>query len=214
MDELFRPFTRLSNAGGEVEGTGIGLVISQRLVEMMGGAIGVESRLGEGSLFWVELPRDEQVGAAESHAEKLGPVMPWADEPRYCVLYIEDNPVNLKLMALILRRRGDIKLISAHTAELGLQLAETNRPDLILLDINLPGMNGYDVLRNLKMRGPASHPPVIAITANAMPRDIERGLAAGFADYITKPIDVPAFFAVLDRHLSGSGRETGGGIHE
>jgi CheY-like chemotaxis protein len=139
--------------------------------------------------------------------------MPRADERRYSVLYIEDNPANLKLMAQILGRRGDIQFLSAHTAELGLQLALASRPDLILLDINMPGMNGYDVLRNLTMRGPASRPPVIAITANAMPRDIERGLAAGFADYLTKPIDVPAFLAVLDRHLSGSGGETGGGIH-
>lgn len=213
MDELFRPFTRLANAGGEVEGTGIGLVISQRLVGMMGGGIGVESRLGEGSLFWVELPRDELAGAAEPRVENLGSVMPRAGERRYSVLYIEDNPANLKLMAQILGRRGDIQFLSAHTAELGLQLALASRPDLILLDINMPGMNGYDVLRNLTMRGPASRPPVIAITANAMPRDIERGLAAGFADYLTKPIDVPAFLAVLDRHLSGSGGETGGGIH-
>ena len=214
MDELFRPFTRLANAGGEVEGTGIGLVISQRLVNMMGGGIGVESRVGEGSLFWVELPRDELAGAAESCIkDDVDSLKPLPGERRYSVLYIEDNPANLKLMAQILGRRGDIELLSAHTAELGLQLAQASRPDLILLDINMPGMNGYDVLRNLMMRGPAAPPPVIAITANAMPRDIERGLAAGFADYLTKPIDVPAFLAVLDRHLSGSGRETGGGIH-
>ncbi|MFZ5466301.1 MAG: PAS domain S-box protein [Pseudomonadota bacterium] len=213
MDELFRPFTRLANAEGEVEGTGIGLVISQRLVEMMGGGIGAESRVGEGSLFWVELPRDELAGAAEPRAEIVGSVMSRAGERRYSVLYIEDNPANLKLMAQILGRRGDIQLLSAHTAELGLQLALASRPDLILLDINMPGMNGYAVLRHLAMRGHASRAPVIAITANAMPRDIERGLAAGFADYLTKPIDVPGFLAVLDRHLSDSGRETGGGIH-
>lgn len=207
MEDLFTPFTRLANAAGVVEGTGIGLVISKRLVEMMEGSIGVESRVGEGSLFWIELPREEITQAPAPQPNPAPPRLAGQEGRCHRVLYIEDNPVNLKLMEQILSRRGDIELQCAHSGELGLQLAKACPPELILLDINMPGMSGYDVLEELKA-GPGRYPPVIAITANATPSDIKRGLAAGFAEYLTKPIDVPRLLEVLDRFLQEGGAQT------
>jgi hypothetical protein len=120
---------------------------------------------------------------------------------QHVVLYIEDNPSNIKLIAQILGRRPHVHLLTAHTPELGIELAQSRRPELILLDINMPGMDGYQVLEVLKADARLQAIPVVAITANAMPRDIERGRAAGFADYLTKPIDVAGFFGMLDRCL-------------
>jgi len=123
------------------------------------------------------------------------------------VLYIEDNPANLKLVAQILGRRKGIRLISAHEAGLGMELARAHRPELILLDINLPDMDGYQLLERLRADEELSAVPVVAVTANAMPRDIERGRAAGFAEYLSKPLDLAHFYAVIDRFLDA---DTGG----
>jgi CheY-like chemotaxis protein len=117
------------------------------------------------------------------------------------VLYIEDNPSNLRLMAQILGRRQHIHLLTAHTPELGIELALARRPELILLDINMPGMDGYQVLRVFKADECLKTIPVVAVTANAMPCDIERGMAAGFADYLTKPLDVARFYSIIDKLL-------------
>jgi CheY-like chemotaxis protein len=119
----------------------------------------------------------------------------------HTVLYIEDNPANIKLVAQILGRRPHIQLLTAHTPELGIELALARRPELILLDINLPGMDGYQVLEVFKADARLKAIPVVAITANAMTRDIERGLAAGFVDYLTKPLDVGHFHRVVDACL-------------
>ncbi|WP_136347553.1 PAS domain-containing hybrid sensor histidine kinase/response regulator [Pseudothauera nasutitermitis] len=198
---LFQPFNRLGAEQGTVEGTGIGLVIARRLIEAMGGKIGVHSEPGRGSRFWVELPPAdaEQAVAAVSdvpHQAEYG-----GDGQRRQILYIDDNPVNLKLVGQILGKLRQFHLVTAHTPELGIELAQTGKPDLILLDINLPGMDGYEVLQVFKADLQLRHVPVLAVSANAMPKDIERGIAAGFSDYLTKPLDVGRFLASIDRHL-------------
>jgi PAS domain S-box-containing protein len=203
LKELFQPFSRLDAENSDIEGTGIGLTITQRLVEMMGGAVGVESEAGAGSTFWIELPLESVADVAQDRPGLAddGAAPMRLEAAQHVVLYIEDNPSNIKLIAQILGRRPHIHLLTAHTPELGIELAQSRRPELILLDINMPGMDGYQVLEVLKADARLQAIPVVAITANAMPRDIERGRAAGFADYLTKPIDVAGFFGMLDRCL-------------
>lgn len=206
LAELFLPFNRLGAEGGEIEGTGIGLTITRRIVELMGGMVGVESEVGVGSCFWIELWLETQAaayaapaGSGPAHAASVRP----AAADRHTVLYIEDNPANLKLVAQILAQVPNIHLLTAHTPSLGIELALARRPELILVDINLPGMDGYQVLRVLKAEASLKDTPVIAITANAMPSNIERGLAAGFSDYLTKPLDVSGFMNTVNRCLAG-----------
>ncbi|MFU8788930.1 MAG: PAS domain S-box protein [Methylobacter sp.] len=204
LQELFQPFSRLGAEESDIEGTGIGLTISRRLVEMMGGHINVQSEEGTGSTFWIELPGVESAegGAENSEILILGSEAPTDNQYRHTVLYIEDNPANLRLVAQILGRNPLLKLIAASTAEMGLELASAHRPDLILLDINLPGMDGYQVLSVLRSLPPVKDTPVIAVSANAMPGDIERGRASGFDDYITKPIDMVQLLEAIDRLLA------------
>jgi len=202
--ELFQPFSRLGVADTDIEGTGIGLTISRRLMKMMGGTIGMDSEEGRGCTFWIELP--EVAAEPDIRSNNVEQVMTFeaasGGECRYTVLYIEDNPANLRLIAQILGRNPQVQLITAHTAELGLELASAHHPELILLDINLPGMDGYQVLSVLRSLDSVKKTPVIAISANATPRDIEQGMAAGFDEYITKPVDVMRFLAVVNRLLS------------
>jgi len=202
LSEVFQPFTRLQAENSEIEGSGIGLTITKRLVELMGGVIGAESEVGVGSCFWIDLPAGTVARPGDDAADSDGTrdEKPQAsDEQR--VLCIDDNPSNLKLMAQILGRRGNLRLLTAHAPRLGIELALAHRPHLILLDINMPGMDGYEVLAVLQRDPLTSRTPVIAITANALARDIERGRAAGFLDYITKPIDVAAFLRVVEETL-------------
>lgn len=207
--ELFQPFNRLGAEASGIEGTGIGLTITQRLTELIGGKVGVSSIVGVGSTFWVELPwsRTQKVGADETAHDvsiTLGRTGATAFVREASVLAIDDNPANLKLITQMLGRRQNLHLHTAHTPELGLELALMHQPDLILLDINMPSMDGYRVLKILKAEPRLKDTPVIAITANAMPRDIERGMAAGFADYMTKPLDLARFIATINRYLSDS----------
>ncbi len=198
--QLFQPFNRLGQERSTEEGTGIGLVMSKRLVELMGGRIGVESAVGEGSVFWFELnaapePRLE-VDPAEpesiEHAEiSSGAVL-------RTLLYVEDNPANLKLIEQLVARRPDIRLLSARDGHLGIELARANQPDVILMDINLPGISGIEALKILREDPATAHIPVVALSANAMPRDIEKGLQAGFFRYLTKPIKVNEFMETLE----------------
>ncbi len=204
LKELFQPFSRLDAEHSDIEGTGIGLTITQRIVEMMGGAVGVESEAGVGSTFWIELPLESMADVAQDRPGPAGDEATPAQHigaAQHVVLYIEDNPSNIKLIAQILGHRPHIHLLTAHTPELGIELAQSRRPELILLDINMPGMDGYQVLEVLKADARLQAIPVVAITANAMPCDIERGRAAGFSEYLTKPIDVAGFFGMLDRCL-------------
>jgi signal transduction histidine kinase/CheY-like chemotaxis protein len=215
---LFKPFERLESSYDGIEGTGIGLALVKMLVDAMGGTIGVDSEVGVGSCFHVELrvaplPVTENFRASEHHggaAPRNAAAPPLGVPPdgnRHCVLYIEDNPSNLKLVRKMLASRTDLALIDAHDAESGLEIARRRQPQLILVDINLPGMDGFAALRHLREAPATAAIPVVAVTANAMRRDIERGQAAGFAAYLTKPLDFGTFIATIDRCLR-SGQET------
>lgn len=207
LGELFQPFSRLDAERGEVEGTGIGLTITRRLVEMMGGSVGVESKVGAGSTFWVDLPEDEGGQTIEVHADEPDAAEDVVCERPACILYIEDNPANIKLVTQILGRHKHLRLQTAHTPQLGLELALAHAPDLILLDINMPGLDGFQVLNVLKGDARLKSVPVIAVTANAMPRDVERGLEAGFVAYLTKPLDIQHFVQTVDHWLDPSKTE-------
>ncbi len=204
LEQLFQPFNRLGQERSAVEGTGIGLVMSKRLVELMGGAIGVESTVGAGSVFWFELnAAAEPLLAADTTEPAAVAVRSSAATatPLRTLLYVEDNPANLKLIEQLIARRPDIRLLSARDGNLGIELARANQPDVILMDINLPGISGIEALKILREDPITAHIPVIALSANAMPRDIEKGLQAGFFRYLTKPIRVNEFMDTLDTAL-------------
>lgn len=212
---LFVVFDRVDADKGNVQGTGIGLALSKRLIELMNGTIGVESTPGVGSTFWICMPvadgiENENVHPRSSVGEngENGETSPTIGEQKYDVLCIEDNPANLRLIESLLSRRKDIRLYSATTPNLGIELAITHRPALILLDINLPEMNGFQVLEILRTKEATRDIPVVAISANAMPKDIEGGIAAGFADYLPKPIDLAKFREVVDFHINQQRSQT------
>lgn len=206
-DQIFQPFSRLGQEASVIEGTGIGLTITQRLVQMMGGQIGFESQKGKGSLFWVSFPLETsesvvQYATGGAHVDSDAGHLQVKPPSSYAILYMDDNPVNLKLMTQVLARHPQIALTTIHLPELGLELAKHHCPNLILLDINMPEMNGYDVLRAIRQDPRLDKTNVVAVTANAMPDDIERGRQAGFLDYITKPINVPHFLNMLEKWMS------------
>ena len=204
MAQLFQPFNRLGQEGGSVSGTGIGLVVTKQLVELLGGVLGVNSTPGKGSVFWFELrstPAPElKVIAPQDAAPKL--VIRPTDAPQKLLLYIEDNPANMKLVERLIERRTDIKLLKAVDGLQGIALARASLPDVILMDINLPGISGIDALKVLREDLATAHIPVIAISANAMTRDIEVGRQLGFFRYLTKPIVVDEFLSTLDLALN------------
>jgi PAS domain S-box-containing protein len=199
LAQLFEPFNRLGQAGKGEEGTGIGLVVSKRLVELMDGVIGVESAVGTGSVFWVELLSTAPLALPMSKVEAavVEAIVP-AGTHRRTLLYVEDNPANLKLVEKLIARRHDLRHLSAIDGNRGVEIARTCQPDVILMDINLPGISGIEALRILSEDKSTAHIPVIALSANAIPRDIEKGLEAGFFRYLTKPIKVGAFMDTLN----------------
>jgi PAS domain S-box-containing protein len=198
--QLFQPFNRLGRESSREEGTGIGLVMSKRLVELMGGTIGVASTIGSGSVFWFELNSADApqlaVESAVPAAIALAPARHGV--PLRTLLYVEDNPANLKLVEQLIARRSDMRLLVATDGDLGVQLARDNQPEVILMDINLPGISGIEALKILREDPATAHIPVVALSANAMPRDIAKGLQAGFFRYLTKPIKVNEFMDTLD----------------
>jgi CheY-like chemotaxis protein len=212
LAQLFQPFNRLGQEAGAQEGTGIGLVVSKRLVELMGGCIGADSTVGVGSLFWFEL---DSTSAVQVAIEPAGPALATplsapAGAALRTLLCVEDNPANLLLVERLLARRPDIRLLSARDGRRGVEMARASQPDVILMDINLPGINGITALRILTADKATAHIPVIALSANAMPRDIEKGLQAGFFRYLTKPIKVGEFLDTLDLALEQARASTPG----
>jgi len=203
MAQLFQPFNRLGQEAHAEEGTGIGLVMTKRLIELMGGTIGVESTVGQGSVFWIEIDLADENQLAPVKADISALVaLAIADDARLrTILYVEDNPANLMLVEDLIARRSDLRLLSARDGYQGIELARAARPDVILMDINLPGINGIRALRILSEDPLTLHIPVIALSANAIPRDIKKGLEAGFFRYLTKPIKVNEFMDTLDLAL-------------
>ena len=207
--QLFQPFNRLGQERSAEEGTGIGLVMSKRLVELMGGVIGVESAVGLGSVFWFDLNSTLEPHLEADTEQPTVNVRVDASNrgPLRSLLYVEDNPANLKLIEQLIARRADLRLLSARDGILGIDLARTNQPDVILMDINLPGISGIEALKILREDRATAHIPVVALSANAMPRDVEKGLQAGFFRYLTKPIKVDEFMDTLDVALEFASRE-------
>jgi PAS domain S-box-containing protein len=198
--QLFQPFDRVGRERSAEEHTGIGLLVSKRLVELMGGVIGVESTVGSGSAFWFELnsvaePRLER-DAAHPAVVKV-PVRHGAPR-RSTLLYVEDNPANLELIKQLIARSPDIRLLTAKDGRAGIRLARAKKPDVILMDINLPGISGIEALKILREDPATAHIPVVALSANAMMGDIEKGLQAGFFRYLSKPIKVREFTETLE----------------
>jgi len=199
---LFRPFERLDAENAGIEGTGVGLALSKRLAEVMGGELGVETELGKGSSFWVELPACESPLTTSEHLWEASEPRPVADAPGVkTILYVEDNPSNSVLMERIVANRPDLKLVSACQGRMGLQLARLHQPRLILLDLHLPDLPGDEVLRYLRADHDTARIPVAMITADVTPGHISRLLAAGAQTYFTKPLDVKSLLRFFDETL-------------
>ncbi len=198
--QLFQSFNRLGRAGSTEEGTGIGLVVCKRLVELMGGVIGVESTVGKGSTFWIELNLAAGLHDAGRHTVAAAATRDLQPAPTNLrtLLYVEDNPANLMLVEDLIARRPDIRLLTARDGNRGVEIARASLPDVILMDINLPGISGIQALKVLAADAATARIPVVALSANAVPRDIARGMEAGFFRYLTKPIKVHEFMETLD----------------
>jgi PAS domain S-box-containing protein len=203
LAQLFQPFNRLGQEAGSIAGTGIGLVVTKRLTELMDGILGVDSQVGEGSVFWLELIPSLAPALGVETVTNDGPLIPPAvtGTSRRTLLYVEDNPANLKLIEQLIERRSDIRLLTAVNGSLGVDLAREVLPDVILMDINLPGISGIEALQILRADATTAHIPIVALSANAMARDLEKGLQAGFFRYLTKPIKVKEFMDTLDMAL-------------
>ncbi len=202
MAQLFQPFNRLGQEAGGVLGTGIGLVVTKRLAELMDGVLGVESTVGEGSVFWCELHASvapHHIGESSEIATINTPT-PVGAQVR-TLLYVEDNPANMRLVEQLIVRRPDIRLLTAINGTLGIELARTAQPTVILMDINLPGISGIEALKTLRADPATAHIPIVALSANAMYREIEKGLEMGFFRYLTKPIKVKEFMDTLNLAL-------------
>jgi CheY-like chemotaxis protein len=200
QDKLFQPFQRAGQETGSIEGTGIGLAITKRLAELMNGTVGFRSTPGHGSNFWVDMP----VYLSSARPSTLPPSLLADSGLAQCsgnVLYVEDNPANVRLLRDLLENFQTIELITAPTAEIGLDLARTLLPNVIIMDINLPGISGFEALRKLKEWPETRDIPVIALTAAASERDRQRGEQAGFFRYLTKPVKIAELEAALEQLL-------------
>ena len=194
QQKLFVPFERLGHENGTISGTGVGLVISKKIAEAMSGSIGFTSRENIGSQFWFSLPGEIEIkvddGVSTVSAEEKE-IAPDSVAPEvFKILYIEDNPANLKLIEMAFGNVENVSVLSASTPKLGLDLVKHHDLDLIMLDINLPQMSGYDLLEILKGSPDTANIPVIAVSANVKPKDVEKSLLSGFVEYFTKPVDL------------------------
>ena len=211
QNDLFKPFERLGRETKEIEGTGIGLTITKQIIELLGGEVNFESEPGKGSTFWVNVPIIHPGTHPGADAQKAAPTdieTPLAVDQneravkaQHTILYVEDNPDNIRLIDMIVGQFQSTRLLTTHTAELGLDLAKSEKPDLILMDINLPGINGIEALKQLQNMPQTQDIPVIALTAAARPEEVSAGLALGFKNYLTKPLNVPEFIAAIEAVL-------------
>ncbi|MDB4998286.1 MAG: hypothetical protein JWM74_5718, partial [Myxococcaceae bacterium] len=197
QDKIFQPFQRAGQEMGSIEGTGIGLVITKRLATLMGGDVGFRSAAGKGSDFWVELPADASLRSSSVAPVPEVEVIPVASG-RHLVLYVEDNPANVTFMKDVVSMFDFIDLVSASTAEMGVEIARKRQPEVIIMDINLPGMSGLVALGILREMPETKDIPVIALSAAASVGDKQRGLAAGFRSYLTKPVKVDELLTTLE----------------
>jgi len=203
--KLFQPFQRAGQETGPIEGTGIGLFITKRLAELMHGDVGFRSVPGEGSEFWIDIRGGEL--RQQPRQVQRAPVVPSSRRPherRHVILYVEDNPANIAFMNDLMSGLKDIELLSAPTAEIGVELANARAPDVIIMDVNLPGMSGLDALRALRRSTETQDIPVIALTAAASERDQQRGKELGFYRYLTKPVKVDELLATLEELLAAT----------
>lgn len=209
--QIFTPFNRLGWESSAIEGTGIGLSLSRQLIEMMDGEIGFESAKGEGTSFWIEIDIDtdmpyepeklEDPGLDVDQSEKFGSHL---DEDKSLILYVEDNLANLQLMEAIIDRFDRLDLISAETGEIGYELAVARKPQVIFMDINLPGINRVETFKLLQKNVETANIPAVALSADAMPADIKEAMVAGFKRYLTKPIQLPEVLQAIEDALSGN----------
>jgi PAS domain S-box-containing protein len=204
QSHLFEPFNRLDKEKSAIPGTGIGLAISHELVKLMGGQLNFESRQSQGSTFWLDLKKSDLIERSlynqKSHTEHRIDAV----DKDIKLLCIEDNPTNLELIKQFTSRHDNFFLLTADNAETGLELARESQPDIIMMDINLPGMNGYEALKQLKQSALTRYIKVIALSANAMSEDIDSGLTAGFDAYITKPIMFEKLLATIDELMQSN----------
>ena len=203
LTQLFQPFNRLGRGSGTEEGTGIGLVVTRQLVELMGGSIGVESTVGTGTVFWIELHLAHAPRLSAAENDPMTPAqspLPIGTSQR-TLLYVEDNPANMTLIEELIARRPDLRLLTATDGDLGIEFARVYQPSVILMDIHLPGISGIDAMRILHADPATAHIPILALSANAVPREVQKGLEAGFFDYLTKPIKVRPLMDALDAAL-------------
>ena len=201
IESLFEPFNRLGKDATEIQGTGIGLVISRELIRLMKGELGVSSILGTGSVFWLDLPmaetkHNDEITDADQLLRKQEQWLA-EDEEVVKVLYIEDNPANMMLVRQLFTRFPLYQLLEAPTAELGLDIAREQQPDIVLMDINLPDMNGFEALQVMEQEGLTKKMKVVALSANALISEVERGYDAGFDYYLTKPVEFKKLLATL-----------------
>jgi len=211
LAQLFQPFNRLGQEASTVAGTGIGLVVTKRLAELMEGILDVSSTVGVGSAFSCDLPAAEAPKLALEGEADTAKLQAPSDASQRTLLYVEDNPANLMLVEQLIARCPDMRLETAVNATLGIELARTHQPHVILMDINLPGISGLKALKILREDPVTAHIPVAALSANAMPRDVDKGLEAGFFRYLTKPIKVKDFMDTLSEALEFAGKRTGPG---
>jgi CheY-like chemotaxis protein len=190
--------------------------VAKRLVEFMGGAIGADSTVGVGSHFWIDLSLTAAPRLVASEPEPVTVARPDLppDTPIRTVLYVEDNPANLELVEQLMARRRELRLLGAADGNLGIEFARACQPEVILMDINLPGISGVEALKVLRADPDTAHIPVIALSANAVPRDIQKGLEAGFFNYLTKPLKVAQLMDALDAALQVAETTSGPASHQ
>jgi CheY-like chemotaxis protein len=205
LQSLFQPFNRLGQEGGSQQGTGIGLVVTKHLVELMGGELGVSSTVGLGTEFWVDLPARPPAATQASAAPAASDLPSTGGGFAATVLCVEDNPASLELIRALLAARPGVRLLAAENGQVGVEMARAHRPDVILMDNNMPVLSGALAQARLRDDPRTAHIPVIAISANAMPDAVKQGLAAGFFRYLTKPLDPKALAEALDSALEHKG---------